>query len=222
MPLKVRLLTGSVLVILLGGIAGELYASCAAPLFALLTRWLVHGHPWQVLSVDLISSGADHGRALRLTASVHRHLGDPGALVVQRLQIGEVIETFAVFWPMLLLWPTGSGRQRLSRCLVGIPVYLLLEAATTAVQLVHNLPQAAAMLEGESDPLTVWERYSRFLEQGGRFAIEVCGALIAVSIANFLSASHPAHASNPAAQPPGASIQGSRATFQRPDGRENP
>lgn len=39
------------------------------------------------------------------------------------------------------------------------------------------------MLNGDPDPLTPWERYSRFLEGGGRFVLEVLGALLTIGAA---------------------------------------
>jgi hypothetical protein len=72
-------------------------------------------------------------------------------------------------------------RGLLIRLGAGIPVFLVLEAATTGCQLVHSMAQASAILAGQPDPLTVWERWSRFLEAGGRFALEVGAALITVT-----------------------------------------
>ena len=45
-----------------------------------------------------------------------------------------------------------------------------------------DTPEASAMLAGEIDPLTAWEQWSRFLESGGRFALELCAALLAVAL----------------------------------------
>jgi hypothetical protein len=125
---------------------------------------------------------------LVLVGDVRRLPGDarPAARVVARVQVGEAAETPTVFWTLLLLWPAASLRARALRCAVAVPLFLGLEAMTTAVQLMHNLPEASALLAGERDPLTLWERWSRFLEAGGRFALEVCAVLLAVAIAKQL------------------------------------
>jgi hypothetical protein len=188
MSLKLRLIVGAILALTLGSIGGERYAAAAAPYYAYVARLIAHAHPWQIVTVELTPPDAKSVRVLRLIGQVRRDSGDqdPSATVVQKLQVGEVVEAFAVFWPMLLLWPAASTRQRLLLCLLGIPVFLILEAATTGVQLLHSLPQASAMLNGETDPVTPWERYSRFLEAGGRFVLEVCAVLLTVGAAKTL------------------------------------
>jgi hypothetical protein len=188
MSLKVRILVGVVLALTIGSVGGELYAKAAAPYYTFVTRLLAHGHPWYIVRVELAQEDASPVRVLRLIGQVLRYNGAPypAATIVQRLQVGEVIETVAVFWPMVLLWPVTSTRQRLLACLIGVPVFLLLEAGTTGVQLIHTLPQASAMLAGDPDPLTPWERYSRFLEAGGRFVLEVLGVLLTIAAAKAL------------------------------------
>jgi hypothetical protein len=74
---------------------------------------------------------------------------------------------------------------------VGIPVFLGLEGITTGIQLMHSLAEVSAILAGETNPLTLWERWSRFLEASGRFVIEVCAALLTIAIVQ--RASHTTH-----------------------------
>jgi hypothetical protein len=85
-----------------------------------------------------------------------------------------------------------TPRRRLACLALGIPVFLALEASTTGCQLVHSMAQASAMLAGEPDPLTAWERWSRFLEAGGRFALEVCSALSLIALSGVVARSLPA------------------------------
>jgi hypothetical protein len=42
------------------------------------------------------------------------------------------------------------------------------------------MAQASAILAGDNDPVTIWDRWSRFLEAGGQFVV-VCSAGILVS-----------------------------------------
>ena len=105
-------------------------------------------------------------------------------MVENRVQVGEAIETPVIFWCLLLAWPAQTVRQRLTRLAVGIPVFLALEGVTTACQLVYSLARASAILAGEESPLTLWDRWSRFLEAGGRFVVEVSAALITVGVAS--------------------------------------
>jgi hypothetical protein len=95
-----------------------------------------------------------------------------------------VVETPLVFWSLLLLWPARTRRQWMLRVALGIPLFVGLESATTACQLVHSLAEASALLNGERNPVTSWEHWSRFLEAGGRFVIEVVVALGAVAMAS--------------------------------------
>jgi hypothetical protein len=80
-----------------------------------------------------------------------------------------------------------------------LPAFFGLEAITTAVQLVHNLPEASALLADENNPITVWEHWSRFLEAGGRFGVEVCAVLLTIVLARVLSTRYGALASVPQA-----------------------
>jgi hypothetical protein len=171
------------------------YARLAAPYYAVVARIIARGHPWHIVSVDVQPSNVGPGSVLMLIGDVYQSSGDarPAARVVARVEVGEAVETPAVFWTMLLLWPCVSVRQRLVRLALGLPVFFALEAFTTAVQLAHNLPEASALLAGVQDPLTAWERWARFLEAGGRFAVEACGVLFTVIISQRLSRMHFGH-----------------------------
>jgi hypothetical protein len=70
-------------------------------------------------------------------------------------------------------------RKRWIRLAVGIPVFLGVEAITTAVQLMHSMAEVSALLAGELNPVTLWERWSRFLESGGQVVL-ACGFAILV------------------------------------------
>jgi hypothetical protein len=157
----------------LGVTCAEAYARLAAPYYAAVDRLIAWGHPWEVTGVE-VRPGKSHLTAeLQLQANVFRYRGaaNRAARVVGRVQVGEVIETALVFWTLLLLWPAASIRQRVIRLIVGMPVFLGLEAITTATQLILPMAQASAMLAGDSNPLTPWDRWSRFLEAGGQFVL---------------------------------------------------
>jgi hypothetical protein len=53
---------------------------------------------------------------------------------------------------------------------------------------VKNICQcvSTAILGGDNDPLTTWERWSQFLESGGRFAVAIAAALFTIAIAQAL------------------------------------
>jgi hypothetical protein len=134
---------------------------------------------------------------LRLIGEVRRRRRDPkpAALVVSRVEVCEAIETPIVFWTLLFAWPAANARERWLRLAVGAVVFLGLEAATTAVQLMHPLGETSALLARgslsapEDDPLTLWERWSRFLEAGGNFAVAAAGALATLAAGNALGRS---------------------------------
>lgn len=176
--------------LILASMCAQTYARLAVPYYAAVDRLMARGHPWNIVSVDVRPSDVSPGSVLMLVAEVRRHSSDaqPACRVISRVQVGEAVEAPMVFWVMLLCWPAASLRQRLGRCAVGLPIFLGLEAITTAVQLIHNLPEASALLAGAMDPVTPWERWSRFLEGGGRFVVEVCAVLFTVVITRFLRA----------------------------------
>jgi hypothetical protein len=160
----------------------ESYARLITPFCFAATTLMARGHAWQVLEVE-VTHDSGPGAVLRLTGAVRRRRDDaaPAATVEDRVQVGEVVETPLVFWTIVLLWPAADARQRLLRCLTGVPVFLALIMATTCCQLLHGMAEASALLAGDSDPLTLWQRWSRFLESGGRFVLEVGAAALTVA-----------------------------------------
>jgi hypothetical protein len=152
------------------------YAELAAPYYGNIARLMAAGHPWDVESVGVHPGKSHLSAELQLRGYVRRHREDrePAARVIGRVQVGEAVETPLLFWSLLLLWPATSLGQRAVRLLAGVPVWLGLEAITTASQLMLPLAQASAILAGDNDPITLWDRWSRFLEAGGQFAL-VCG-----------------------------------------------
>lgn len=168
----------------IGATFAESYARLATPYCAAITTAIAEGYPWRIVEVVVAQDEASHGAVLRLTGEVrgYRQDREPAALAVSRVQVGEAIETPMVFWTLVLLWPALSVRQRGWRVVAAIPVFLALEAITTGCQLLHPLAEASALLAGEHAPLTIWERWSRFLEAGGRFGLEVAAALLVVAV----------------------------------------
>jgi hypothetical protein len=171
-------------VLVLGVTCAESYARLLIPYYFAVTQTIAAPFPWKVIEVVVAQDGADHGAALRLTGEVRRNSKElrPAALVVSRVQVGEVIETPIVFWTLVMLWPGRSLPQRRFGSVVAIPVFLVLEALTTGCQLAHPLAEASALLAGERDPLTLLERWSRLLEAGGRFGLEVTAALLTIAV----------------------------------------
>lgn len=181
---ELRWAVAAITALVIASTCAKLYARLAVPCYAAVDRFIAMGHPWDIVSVGVERNDVSPGSVLRLVADVRRQQSDarPAARVVVRVQVGEAVEAPLVFWTMLLLWPAASVRQRVVRCAVGLPIFLGLEAITTAVQLIHSLPEASALLAGEKNPITWWERWSRFLEGGGRFVVEVCAVLLAVAV----------------------------------------
>jgi hypothetical protein len=166
----------------IGALCAESYARLMLPYYSVVTNLLAEMHPWQVTDLSVVHDEASHGAVLRLTGDVRHQRDDPepAVRVVIRVQVGEAVEAPIVFWTLLLVWPAATLRHFVTRLLVGIPIFLLLEALTTGSQLVHTMAQASAILAGEHSPVTAWERWSRFLEAGGRFALEVGAGLLAL------------------------------------------
>jgi len=126
------------------------------------------------------------GYVLTSISDVRRRSADTRApaRTVARVQVGEAIETPLVFWALLLLWPAKSMRARLWRVGVGLPLFLGLEAVTTAVQFIYMLPEVSARLAGETDPITLLERWSRFLEAEGSYVVEALFVFATLELAD--------------------------------------
>jgi hypothetical protein len=161
-----------------------LAAAAATPLYRLGADWLIEGKPWQINSIEIHDATGDSRRELWMTGELKSRSWDsqPAARAESRLQLAAVMQNPVVFWLVLLLVPVASLRSRLTLLGLGVPLFLLLEIGTTSCQLVNAMVQTAAMLEGEADPLTWTERWSRFLESGGRLVVEVCASLCCVSV----------------------------------------
>jgi hypothetical protein len=170
-------------------IGAQGYARLAAPYYATVARLLALAHPWQIVLVEVRPDENGPGSAVVLIGDVRREATDanPAVRVVSRVQVGEAVETPVVFWTMLLLWPAVSARQRLLRIALGVPMFLGLEAVTTVIHLTYSLTTASDILAGENDPITAGEHWSRFLEAGGHFVVEVCGVLLTVALAQWLA-----------------------------------
>jgi hypothetical protein len=184
----------------LGATCAEPYARFALPYYRVVATAIARFHPWRVVSVEVVQDPSSHSAVLRLTGEVRQHREDarPLALVTSSAQVGEVIETPLVYWALLLMWPATTRGARLRFLALGIPVYLALEAVTTPIQLVYSMARATAILAGGS-PLTIWERWSRFLEAGGRFALETVAAFVTVALASAvaqLARERPEHRGN--------------------------
>jgi hypothetical protein len=168
----------------LGAAFAEPYARLAAPYYSAVDRLIAMGHPWEIASVEVRPGKSSSSAELQLWAFVSRRPEDidPAAKVQGRVQVGEVIETPLVFWTLLLVCPATSFRQRLLRLAIGVPVFLGLEAVTTAAQLIPPMAQASAILAGDKDPVTAWDYWSRCLEAGGQFVLACSAALIIASL----------------------------------------
>jgi hypothetical protein len=173
----------------LGITCAEPYARLAAPLYKVLAQLLAQGHPWQIDGVDVMSVESNPGAVLRLTGFVREHFDDvqPAVRVASNLHVGAVAESLVIFWTLLLIWPAPSARQRLAFLALGVPVFLCLEAATSVCQLLNGMAEASAVLGGDSNPLTMWERWSRFLEGGGRVALALSAAILTVTAIRSLA-----------------------------------
>jgi hypothetical protein len=175
----------------IGVTTAESYARLAAPYYATVDRVIAMAHPWDITVVEVHPGKANLTAELQLQADVFRYPGAPrrAARVVGRVQVGEVIETPVVFWTLLLVWPAAYIRQRVIRLLVGVPVFLGLEAMTTATQLILPMAQASAMLAGDRNPVTPWDHWSRFLEAGGQFVLASGFAILIASLTRRIRAS---------------------------------
>jgi hypothetical protein len=172
-----------------GTTCAEPYSRFALPYYRFVATTIARFHAWRVMDVMVVRDASNHGGALSLSGEVRRHREDtrPLALVVSSAQVGEVVESPLVYWTLLLLWPAATRRWRLCALVMGIPVFLVLEAVTTPIQLVYSMARASAILAGE-EPLTVWERWSQFLEAGGRFALEAVAAVFTATMTSLMVA----------------------------------
>jgi hypothetical protein len=168
----------------IGAVGAGTYARLALPYYRLASRLLVSGHPWTVTSLNVVRDRGSPGVVLLLTGNVRTSAAAPeiAAAIVSRLHVGAAIEAPLVFFSVLALWPASSRGQRWRMIAAAIPVWLALEVVSVVVPLLEPMASASAILAGDPDPLTLWERWSRFLEAGGRFALAAACALATLAL----------------------------------------
>lgn len=174
---------GGVAALAIGVLAAVPYARLAAPYYAWVARIFAQGHPWEVLDVMVGQDETGRTMVLHLDATVSRMREDaaPAAIVNSGLHVGALVQNPVIFWTVLLLWPTRLIGPRWRVLLLGVPVFLTLEAATTVCQLLNPLADASAVLAGDPAPFTAWEGWSRFLEGGGRFVLALSAGLLTLA-----------------------------------------
>jgi len=132
---------------------------------------------------DLRVEPAATGNRLRLTAMLSR-TGDrtPSVVIRSRLPVAASQHAFIALLAVMLGWPARSGSEMLRRLFALPCAIIMLELATTTAQLVAPLESLSAQLElrNASDWLTYW---SSFLESGGRLAVAILVALLAIAAA---------------------------------------
>jgi hypothetical protein len=186
MRLEWRLIVGAVAALALGTLFAEAYTRLAIPYYSLVAHWIGAEHSWQITGLDIAPNESGPGAVLRLSGALPGSDGDaqPAAILTSKLQVAAVVESPVIFWACLLMWPVSSSRERLALLALGLPMFLGLEAATTICQLLGPFAYGSAVLGGEPDPVTLWERWSRFLEGGGRIALALCSAMLAIAVAH--------------------------------------
>jgi hypothetical protein len=180
---EIRWVLVALVALTLGVLGAVPYARWSAPYVLLAARAMAASNPWTIADVTVGQSDSSPATELRLDGYVYRRQGDdaPAARVVTRLSVGEAVETPVVFWGMLCAWPARSIRQRLLMLTVGLPIFLVLAGILTGGQLIHSMSDASAILAGDNDPKTLWDRASEFLEAGGLFVVDLSAALLVIA-----------------------------------------
>ena len=171
----------------LGTLGAEPYARLLTPYYVAVSQLMARGHPWTIVGIDIGPSTQSPGKALRLTGFFYDRAGDsqPAGQIDAELQVAAVAESPLVFWTVLALWPVGSLRGRFVVLLFGVPIFLGLEASTTVFQLLSPLAYGSAVAAGDPQPSTGWDGWSRFIENGGRIALALTGAMLTVAAAQW-------------------------------------
>jgi len=187
MRLERRWFIAAVVALLVGTLGAQTYTQLAAPYYRTAATWIAGGRPWTITRIDVASDAARPGVFVRLHGEVRAvtNAARPAAAVIGRVQAGAAIEGPLILWTVLLAWP-GETRRRGALLIVGVPVFLGLEAATTVCQLLSGFAAASAVIAGDAAAITGWERWSRFMEFGGRDVLALCAALLTVASARRL------------------------------------
>ncbi len=166
-----------------GATCSEQYARLVAPYYLTAARLIAQAHPWQIVELTVGPDMSGHGQAVLMTGLVREHRDDlqPSAKVICRLQVAAAVESPVILGTLLLAWPATNYRRRLAYLALGVPVFLGLEAVTSVCQLLNPLAYASAVLAGDTEPVTLLEHWSRFIESGGRAVLAHCAAILTVT-----------------------------------------
>jgi hypothetical protein len=177
----------AVVALAIGVVGAEPYARLAAPLYDVEATAIGGLRDWTVNGVAVEREENRPGLFLRLHGRVSAAENSTrSASLITRVQVGAVIEGPLIFWTLLAAWPA-TRRQCAVRIGIGLCVFLGLEAATTACQLLTGFSEASVTLAGHPDTVTAWDQWSRFLESGGRDVLAVVAALITVTLASRMA-----------------------------------
>jgi hypothetical protein len=169
------------------------------PFYRVAARIISYDPRWQVEDVETSQSEHSPGRELKLHGAVRRLDTDtqPAARLIRRMAVGGVVEIPILFWALLIAWPLASWKKRLILLALGVPASLVLESITTVCQLVGEMAAVSAMLGGDPNPVTLWDRWSDFIEAGGREALTLLFVLACVALVERVCA-YGAHEPAPA------------------------
>jgi hypothetical protein len=164
------------------------YARLVAPAYRAAAELIASGRPWKIEEVRVVRDASVPGTVLRLIGDVRRQPGDPkaAAVVVARVTVGALVQGPVVFWLLVLLWPARSAQQRWLRVALALPVFVGLEGVTTLCELLAPFTDASAALAGQPAAVTAWDRWSKFVEAGGRTALAAAAAALTVGVAQGL------------------------------------
>ena len=160
------------------------YARLVAPFHALAGAIVGRYAGWEVVKTAVEDTPGQHGRALALTADLYRRPSDrtAAARVVGRVTVGGVVEGPLVYLGLLALWPVRDWRERARLLCLALPGLAVIELLTTLPELLHTLPSVVGEIAGLPQAYTPWDRWTELLSGGGRFAIEVSAALLAIAV----------------------------------------
>jgi len=181
-----RFLAAYLALLVLSLFFGNEYAGLMLPLY----RWVID-HLTQDYTIQSLVVGEVHGEGALILNLLTRyivigsHVVPPGIAITCSTLVGHALQHPLLVVSLAVAWPASSPAQRLARLCCTLPFLLLVESTDIPLVLLGSAQDllAANLSPADSSVLAGW---MNFLNGGGRPALSLFAALLAVACGSFI------------------------------------
>jgi hypothetical protein len=187
---SLRLVAAVGLLLVLNHLYGRQLVETLLPLLHRELGWLDDNY--RILTLTLATQGADSVIRLDVTLARFVVVGsqviapDPRGHAVVSTLASSVLQPAIIGLALLAVWPASRTAQYAWRCLIGLPLLLLMLPLDIPFVLLGELWQVivASSAQHEFSPLLAW---NDFLQQGGRQVLALCASVLVIVLAQWIA-----------------------------------